>query len=106
MDLEPAFAAPLAERYGAHAVARPVLVAPAMNTFMWHQRVTGEHLATLRARGVRVAPPISKKLACGDEGVGAMADVADVVELAVGLLRDHGHHAPHRAAFRVDDDRR
>ena len=88
-DLEPSFAAPLAERYGAHAVERPVVVAPAMNTFMWHQRITGTHLAALEARGVRVVPPVSKKLACGDTGLGAMAEVAEVVEAAVGLLREH-----------------
>ena len=50
-DLEPDFAEPIAERYGAHVVQKPVLVAPAMNTFMWHQRVTGQHLATLETRG-------------------------------------------------------
>jgi phosphopantothenoylcysteine decarboxylase len=88
-DLAPEFAQPLAERYGAHAVARPVLVAPAMNTFMWHQRVTSTHLGALQARGVRVVPPVAKRLACGDVGVGAMAEVADVVEAALGMLRDH-----------------
>lgn len=88
-DLEPSFAMPLVERYGAHAVERPVVVAPAMNTFMWHQRITGTHLAALEERGVRVVPPVSKKLACGDTGLGAMAEVADVVEAAVGLLREH-----------------
>ena len=88
-DLDPAFAGPLAARYGEPAVCRPVLVAPAMNTFMWHQRITSTHLASLRARGVHIVPPISKKLACGDEGVGAMAEVADVVEVAVRLLQEH-----------------
>ncbi|KOO52742.1 phosphopantothenoylcysteine decarboxylase [Chrysochromulina tobinii] len=88
-DLDAAFATPLAERYGAHAVDKPVLVAPAMNTFMWHQRVTGSHLAVLEARGVRVVPPVAKKLACGDTGVGAMAEVPQVVQAAVEALRKH-----------------
>lgn len=88
-DLDAAFATPLAERYGAHAVDKPVLVAPAMNTFMWHQRVTGSHLAALEARGVRVVPPVAKKLACGDTGVGAMAEVPQVVQAAVEALRKH-----------------
>ena len=35
-----------------------------------------------RGRGVHVAPPI---LACGDTGVGAMAEVADIHEQALGL---------------------
>ena len=98
-DLDADFAAPLVERYGAHSVARPVLVAPAMNTFMWHQRVTATHLGTLEARGVRVVPPVSKRLACGDVGVGAMADVADVVQAALELLRaDAASEAAARAA--------
>ena len=88
-DLDPEFADPLAARYGEQAVCRPVLVAPAMNTFMWHQRITSTHLASLRERGVHVVPPISKKLACGDEGVGAMAEVSDVIEVAVRLLQGH-----------------
>ena len=95
-DLDPAFAAPLAERYGAHAVNRPVLVAPAMNTFMWHQRVTASHLATLEARGVRLIDPIRKTLACGDTGLGAMAEVPTVVTAALALLSEHA--AAERAA--------
>lgn len=88
-DLDPAFAEPIAARCGAHAVARPVLVAPAMNTFMWHQRVTAQHLETLRARGVGVVPPVSKVLACGDTGLGAMADVGEIAEAALARLREH-----------------
>ena len=88
-DLDPAFAQPIAARCGAHAVSRPVLVAPAMNTVMWHQRLTSQHLDTLRARGVAVVPPIVKTLACGDTGAGAMAEPADVVHAALELLRAH-----------------
>lgn len=85
-DLDESFAAPLAERFGAHSVSRPVLVAPAMNTFMWHQRVTGAHMQALEARGVHSVPPVSKVLACGDEGVGAMGSVDDIAEAAMQLL--------------------
>ena len=88
-DLDADFATPLAERYGAHCVNKPVLVAPAMNTFMWHQKITGTHLQTLEARGVTVVPPISKLLACGDVGVGAMAEVRDVAAAALAALRAH-----------------
>lgn len=34
-DLEPAFAEPLYSRFGRFALRRPVLLAPAMNTYMW-----------------------------------------------------------------------
>ena len=86
--LDDSFAAPLRARYGAHSVSRPVLVAPAMNTFMWHQRITRQHVETLEGRGVQVVPPIAKKLACGDVGVGAMAEPADVARRALELLHE------------------
>jgi len=63
--------------------ARPLLVAPAMNTLMWDNPLTEEHLLALRRRRVRVIPPVSKVLACGDEGHGALAAVRDISD-AVG----------------------
>jgi phosphopantothenoylcysteine synthetase/decarboxylase len=36
-----------------------------------------------------VVPPVAKKLACGDTGVGAMAEVPQVVQAAVEALRKH-----------------
>ena len=86
---QPGFESPLAERFGLHTVRRAVVVAPAMNTFMWSQRVTAEHLATLRQRGVQVVAPVVKVLACGDTGMGAMATVEDVVAAAVDALREY-----------------
>jgi len=59
---------------------KPFIVAPAMNTFMWEAPVTGGQLATLEEWGTIVVPPISKKLACNDEGVGAMARIETVIE--------------------------
>ena len=39
--------------------------------------------------GVHAVPPVSKKLACGDVGVGAMAEVQDIIEAALRLLKAH-----------------
>lgn len=79
---------------------KPILAAPAMNTVMWHQSLTHSHLSTLRARGVRVVEPISKLLACGDRGVGAMADVADIAAAVQSALADADAAAPAPAAER------
>ena len=38
---------------------RPLLVAPAMNTFMWESPFTARHLAELESLGVDVIPPVS-----------------------------------------------
>jgi phosphopantothenoylcysteine decarboxylase len=64
---------------------KPVVLAPAMNTEMWNDPITQEHLVALQKRfhALTVVQPISKLLACGDIGIGAMADVERIVE-AVG----------------------
>jgi phosphopantothenoylcysteine decarboxylase len=73
-------------------VARPVVLAPAMNTHMWHHPLTARHLASVRdlaeAVGQRLllVGPVEKTLACGDSGIGAMAAVADLVAAVNSLL--------------------
>lgn len=66
-----------------------IFVAPAMNSAMWHQPITHQHLSVLQgqwgwsptnAEGwVSVLPPIDKSLACGDVGSGGMMDWRDIV---------------------------
>jgi phosphopantothenoylcysteine decarboxylase len=85
--------------------ARPVILAPAMNTLMWRSPVTLRHLRQLladrsvegsvadfrtldeaddvyarHAPGLILVPPQAKRLACGDVGLGAMAEVATIAE--------------------------
>lgn len=55
--------------------SRPLLVAPAMNTAMWEHPLTARHLAVLAELGVCLVPPVAKRLACGDVGMGGLADV-------------------------------
>jgi len=69
------------------ATRAPVLAAPAMNVNMWRHAATQANLATLRDRGIRFVGPESGPLACGDEGVGRMAEpeaIAAVVKLLLG----------------------
>eukprot|EP00271_Cylindrocystis_brebissonii_P010390 TRINITY_DN26569_c0_g1_i1.p1 TRINITY_DN26569_c0_g1~~TRINITY_DN26569_c0_g1_i1.p1 ORF type:complete len:286 (+),score=37.12 TRINITY_DN26569_c0_g1_i1:494-1351(+) len=58
--------------------SKPLLVAPAMNTMMWDSPFTVRHLEAIERLGVFVIPPISKRLACGDVGTGAMAEPATI----------------------------
>ena len=84
---------------------KPVILAPAMNTLMWNSPVTLRHLKQLAAdRGtasmsmdwtleeatavfgahvprITLVPPQAKRLACGDVGQGAMAEVATIAEV-------------------------
>jgi phosphopantothenoylcysteine decarboxylase len=58
-----------------------------MNTFMWDSPFTQQHLDCLTRLGVMVVPPVSKVLACGDVGNGAMASpevIADACKAALG----------------------
>jgi phosphopantothenoylcysteine decarboxylase len=86
--------------------SRPVVLAPAMNTLMWQSPVTRRHLHQLlvdrgdagadgagawtledaaevfarHAPRLMLVPPQAKRLACGDVGIGAMAEVAILAE--------------------------
>jgi len=69
------------------AVTAPVVVAPAMNVWMWEHPATRANVALLKGRGVRVIDPGVGDLACGDEGVGRMAEPASIVGEALALLK-------------------
>lgn len=60
---------------------KPVVVAPAMNTLMWQHPVTEVHLTTLAGwyKHFSVVQPTVKQLACGDVGMGALANINDIV---------------------------
>ena len=91
--------------YRAWDLDKPVVLAPAMNTLMWRKPATSRHLgriwldqngrdslpsdwspdaapALFAAHAPRtiLIPPQAKRLACGDVGVGAMAEVVDIAE--------------------------
>lgn len=92
--------------------ARPVVLAPAMNTLMWESPITRRHLAQIladrgdglappgwtleeadavfarHAPGIVLVPPQAKRLACGDVGLGAMAEVASIAEVVRRMLGD------------------
>jgi phosphopantothenoylcysteine decarboxylase/phosphopantothenate--cysteine ligase len=58
----------------------PVLLAPAMNTEMWNHPATQRNLRWIEELGrARVVPPVEKRLACGDVGIGGLAEVDDLV---------------------------
>lgn len=66
--------------------SKPLIVAPAMNTMMWEHPITQSHLSSVRDFGIAIIPPISKKLACGDTGCGAMAEVPSIVQHVVDQM--------------------
>src|SRR5206468_2634634 len=69
------------------AVTAPVAVAPAMNVWMWEHPATQANLSVLKSRGVRVIEPVAGDLACGDEGIGRMAEPDDIVNVALSIAK-------------------
>ena len=69
--------------------AKPLLIAPAMNTDMWEHPLTRVHIEvfaeTLCAACI---PPVEKRLFCGDIGIGAMAHVESIAEELCKALCD------------------
>jgi len=68
-------------------MTKPIIIAPAMNTFMWQHPATTEHLATLKRWYPRltVIDPVEKTLACGDTGIGAMASIDTILDTITKL---------------------
>ncbi len=60
---------------------RPLVVAPAMNTAMWDNPFTEEHLQKLaRVYDLHIIHPVAKVLADGEEGMGALAGDATIID--------------------------
>lgn len=58
-----------------------------MNTFMWNHPLTSRHLSLVKdLLGYKVIDPISKKLACGDVGDGAMAEPETIIKIILDAL--------------------
>ena len=66
----------------------PVLLAPAMNTKMWEHPMTQRNLAWIAESGrYTLIPPSEKRLACGEVGVGGLAEVPDLLAAIQGAVR-------------------
>ncbi|MBZ4022731.1 bifunctional phosphopantothenoylcysteine decarboxylase/phosphopantothenate--cysteine ligase CoaBC [Rhodobacter sp. TJ_12] len=61
------------------ATDKKVLIAPSMNVRMWHHPATQRNLAQLRADGVLTVGPNEGDMACGEYGLGRMAEPAEIV---------------------------
>lgn len=68
------------------ATDKPVLVAPAMNVRMWHHPATQRNLRTLSADGIRIVGPNAGDMACGEFGLGRMAEPAEILAAIEALL--------------------
>ncbi len=64
----------------------PVVICPAMNTAMYENPVTQRNIRTLAELGYLFVEPREARLACGDLGRGALADVDRIVDFVMERL--------------------
>jgi len=64
-------------------IARPIIVAPAMNQLMWEHPITAKQLSILSDDWgwFEILQPQVKELACGDKGIGGMCDWNEIVSV-------------------------
>lgn len=65
------------------ATQAPLLIAPAMNGKMWQHPATQANVALLKSRGAEFIGPDAGILACGYEGLGRLAAVAEIAKRAL-----------------------
>ncbi|MEP6820232.1 MAG: bifunctional phosphopantothenoylcysteine decarboxylase/phosphopantothenate--cysteine ligase CoaBC [bacterium] len=70
------------------ASTAPVLIAPAMNTSMWHHPATQRNLEQLKSDGVFVIEPDEGEMACGTIGPGRLSEPERIVAAALDILQN------------------
>jgi phosphopantothenoylcysteine decarboxylase/phosphopantothenate--cysteine ligase len=61
------------------AARKPVLLVPAMNPAMWEAPATRRNMKILLADGRRLVGPGQGRVACGDSGIGRMAEPEEIL---------------------------
>ena len=64
----------------------PVVLCPAMNTEMWYKKTIQKNIQILVEMGYTHVDPIEKLLACGDQGVGGLAEPPDIVKTILSRI--------------------
>ena len=70
------------------ATKAKLLIAPAMNTNMYQNPIVQNNISKLKDFGYKFIEPASGRLACGDIGIGKLADVNTIVERVIEELED------------------
>ena len=68
------------------ATRAPVLIAPAMNEGMYNNKITQGNINKLKSLGYIFIGPRKGKLACGDIGIGCLADIDMILKKVEAIL--------------------
>lgn len=64
----------------------PKLFAPAMNTQMYQNQIVQNNISILKENGFKEIQPKNSYLACGDKGVGALANIDEIQKIILESL--------------------
>lgn len=70
------------------AADTPLLVAPAMNPYMWAHPATQANVATLKTRGATFIDPDAGEMACGEVGIGRLAEADAIIDAVKHIMPD------------------
>ena len=78
----------LTTTFSAINVSKRILLCPAMNTQMWNNPATQRNIRWLKELNrYDFCDPIAKRLACGDFGIGALAEVETIITTLENLIQ-------------------
>lgn len=69
------------------ATSAPVLICPAMNEKMWLHPATKGNVERLKQYGYNFVAPRKGLLACGDQGIGRLAELDDITDSIKSILK-------------------
>ena len=77
----------------------PIIIAPSMNERMWLNTANQNNLIELKwNEQIHIVPPVLKELACGEIGLGALANIQDIAKVVEETAKWHfpipNHHCP------------
>jgi phosphopantothenoylcysteine decarboxylase/phosphopantothenate--cysteine ligase len=81
------------------ACRSPILIAPAMESGMWHNPATQTNLDVLQKRGIHTVGPVEGRLASGSIGIGRMSEPQDIFDAARWLIGRQGPLAGSRVVI-------
>lgn len=72
------------------ATTKPVIICPAMNSAMYRNKFFQKNLKAVADAGAVTVSPRSGRLACGDVGMGKLADTETIVQTVIDILSPRG----------------
>lgn len=80
--------------YLAYETEKPIIIAPAMNHVMYKHPTVQDSIQKLMERGHTLVGPNPGDLACGENGLGRLAEPNEIMKVIEAHLKDEGQSSP------------